>query len=70
MHPTIFQPLSQLILNAPRAYLDPGSGSFILQILIAAFVGGAFIIKAYWRKLGELFSRIFKRGGPPPGGEQ
>lgn len=33
------------------AYLDPGSGSFILQILIASLVGGLFLVKTYWHKL-------------------
>jgi hypothetical protein len=31
-------------------YLDPGSGSFILQILLAALLGGAYAIKVYWKK--------------------
>lgn len=72
MPPALFETLSQLTLHAPRAYLDPGSGSFILQILIAAFVGGAFVIKAYWRKITSFVARIFKRGGdnPPPGQDQ
>jgi hypothetical protein len=38
-------------------YLDPGSGSFILQILIATIVGGLFLVKVYWNKLKALFKR-------------
>ena len=33
------------------AYLDPGSGSFILQLLIASLVGGLFILKTYWKRI-------------------
>ncbi len=32
-------------------YLDPGSGSFILQIAIAAALGGAYALKVYWKKI-------------------
>jgi hypothetical protein len=38
-------------------YLDPGSGSFILQILIATLVGSLFLIKVYWKKLTGLFKK-------------
>ena len=33
------------------AYVDPGTGSMIVQIVIAALVGGAVFIGAFWRKL-------------------
>jgi hypothetical protein len=36
-------------------YLDPGSGSFILQLLIAGLVGGAFLLKTYWQKIIAFF---------------
>lgn len=45
-----------------RPYLDPGSGSFILQILIATLVGSLFLIKAYWKKLKTFFKKIFSKG--------
>ncbi|OGO28812.1 MAG: hypothetical protein A2136_11420 [Chloroflexi bacterium RBG_16_54_11] len=41
----------------PQAYLDPGSGSFLVQLLIAAVVGAGFLIKAYWKKIKSLFTR-------------
>jgi hypothetical protein len=41
----------------PHAYLDPGSGSFLVQLLIAAVVGVGFLIKAYWKKIKNLFNR-------------
>lgn len=43
--------------KANAAYLDPGSGSFILQLLLAALVGGAFIIKTYWKKIIGFFRK-------------
>jgi hypothetical protein len=41
----------------PQAYLDPGSGSFLIQLLIAGLVGAGFLIKAYWKKIKALFNR-------------
>lgn len=29
-------------------YLDPGSGSYILQVAMAGFLGAAFALKSYW----------------------
>ena len=46
--------LHGLILKS-HAYLDPGSGSFILQILVAAHFGGLFLIKSYWKKIVNFF---------------
>ena len=43
------------------AYLDPGTGSFLLQVLIAALVGVSFTIRLYWRKVKELLSRWLGR---------
>jgi hypothetical protein len=38
-------------------YLDPGSGSFILQILLAALLGGAYALKVYWRRILSFFRK-------------
>lgn len=40
-----------------HAYLDPGSGSFILQVLLAALLGGMFLIKTYWQKIIGIFHK-------------
>ena len=45
-----------------NAYLDPGSGSFILQLLIASLVGGAFLLKTYWRRINGFFHNLFTKG--------
>ena len=41
------------------AYLDPGTGSYIFQVLFAVFIGGVFTIKHYWQKVKTLFINIF-----------
>lgn len=41
------------------AYLDPGTGSLILQMLIAGIVGAMFTIKLYWYQFKAFVARIF-----------
>jgi hypothetical protein len=43
------------------AYLDPGSGSFILQLLLAAFLGFLFLLKTYWQKIKGRIKKIISR---------
>lgn len=44
-------------LASPPAYLDPGSGSFILQLLVAGILGGLVALRMSWGKLKARFSR-------------
>jgi hypothetical protein len=39
------------------AYLDPGSGSFILQLLVAGVLGGLVALRMSWGKIKARFSR-------------
>jgi hypothetical protein len=41
----------------PLNYLDPGSGSFILQILIAALLGIGVAVRASWGKIKKYFGK-------------
>ena len=38
-------------IGSAFAYIDPGTGSLIIQVVIAVLVGGAAFIGAFWRKL-------------------
>jgi hypothetical protein len=39
----------------PLPYLDPGSGSFLIQLLIATALGLAIALRASWGKIKTLF---------------
>ena len=39
----------------PLPYLDPGSGSFLIQILIATLLGLGIALRASWTKIRGLF---------------
>ena len=46
----------QLALVADaQAYLDPGTGSFIFQTIIAMVVGSLFALKTYWQRIKGIF---------------
>jgi len=40
-----------------HAYLDPGSGSFILQLILASLVGIGFFFRSFWMKLINKFRK-------------
>jgi hypothetical protein len=50
--------LAGLFPLSAYAYLDPGTGSLIIQSLIAAMVP----VVAFWRSIKEFFARLFKKG--------
>lgn len=44
-------------LSIPHAYLDPGSGSYLLQLLIAGALGGLVALRLYWSRIVGFFRR-------------
>jgi hypothetical protein len=53
-----------LAVNA-AGYIDPGTGSYVLQIAIAFLVGLAFSIRVFWKKIVAFLRKTFatKKGG-------
>ena len=47
--------------GAAHAYMDPGSGSFILQMIIAGLLGVGVTLRIYWQRLRGLFGSGRKR---------
>jgi hypothetical protein len=37
-------------------YIDPGSGSYLVQVIIAALLGGLFYFKRMWLKIKLFFT--------------
>ena len=44
-------------LASPEPYLDPGSGSILLQLLLAAILGLGVVLRTQWSKIKSLFGR-------------
>ncbi|MGH8443258.1 MAG: hypothetical protein ACRETF_10215 [Nevskiaceae bacterium] len=67
--------LPALLLVLPgqaAAYIDPGTGSLILQGLIAAFAATAIVIRGYWYRIkaflrGEKSTATPDKEPKPPG---
>jgi hypothetical protein len=56
-----------LLANPAEAYLDPGTGSYVFQMAVAAVVSAGFLIRAYWHRLRGFFSRRDRsRPASPP----
>lgn len=52
-----------MVFSKPAyAYLDPGTGSMMLQAVLAVIAGASVTIGLFWRRIKSLFSRILTRG--------
>ena len=54
------------LVGTAAAYIDPGTGSYILQVAIALLVGVAFSVKVFWKKISAFLRKTFskkKEGG-------
>lgn len=62
-----FLPLLVLLLLIPPVtlqlaygYLDPGTGSYIIQLLIGSLLGGLFAIGLFWKRVIAFVKRLLK----------
>ena len=49
------------LINNAYAYLDPGTGSIILQAILGAIAAGLSYCAFYWNKVKNFFKKIFKK---------
>lgn len=63
---TLLTPNHGGLAHVLLAYLDPGSGSFILQLLVAGILGGLVALRMSWSKLKARFTRR-PEGSDEPG---
>ena len=53
-----------LLLTLPwqaHAYIDPGTGSYFLQVLVAGILGASFAVKLFWKNLVDFFRNLGSR---------
>ncbi len=46
-----------LVVPGASAYVDPGSGSFVFQALIAFFMAAGLSAKMFWRRIKGFFTK-------------
>ena len=44
-----------------HAYLDPGTGSIVLQAVLGALVAALVAVKLFWNQIKAFFGRLFSR---------
>lgn len=57
--------LALFYLIFPRkayAYLDPGTGSYILQLIAATLFMGLYAVKLFWNNVKIFFKNLFSKG--------
>ena len=52
---------SQFSFPDAFAYIDPGSGSIIIQMIIGALVGVGITVKVFWFKIKLRLTSCFKK---------
>ena len=55
----IFLLIMAVFANNVYAYVDPGTGSYIFQVLIGFLVAGIFLIKTFFQSIKSFIFRIF-----------
>lgn len=53
--------LTAIASKSAHAYIDPGTGSYVLQAVIASLLAAAFVIKSTWRNIKQAFVKRFAR---------
>lgn len=49
--------MDHTVFLKPIMYLDPGTGSFIIQMLLAGLLGIAVAVRIYWKKIIAFFKK-------------
>lgn len=44
-----------------HAYIDPSTGSFLFQILLAGLLGALFTLKMFWKRVSLFLATLFSR---------
>jgi hypothetical protein len=47
------------------AYLDPGAGSMLLQVLLGGIAAGGVALKLFWGRIAAAL-RLGRKDGDPP----
>jgi len=65
---TLFFGLYSVLLlpSFAQAYLDPGNGSMLLQLLLGGAAGLSVILKLYWRRFLSVIGLAKREEASPP----
>lgn len=49
-----------LFPSEAQAYLDPGTGAMLVQLLLGGVAGALVVVKLYWSRLREVTARMMR----------
>lgn len=44
-------------MSALLLYIEPGSGSYLLQVIVAGIMGAGVVVKTYWWRIRMFFGK-------------
>ncbi len=53
---------SSIFTPEAHAYIDPGSGSVLLQLILGGIAGIGVVAKLYWGRAKERYRSLFGKG--------
>jgi hypothetical protein len=53
--------LMLLSLSSAHGYIDPGTGSYLFQLLIGGLLGSFYFLGSYWTGIKTFFKRMFAK---------
>jgi hypothetical protein len=53
--------------TAAYAYIDPGTGSFVLQMVLATALAAGTAVKIFWLRIKDVIRRIIPSSSRGPG---
>jgi len=48
-----------ILADAAQAYIDPGTGSVIIQVILASLVGIGMAVKIFWQNIKNFIAGVF-----------
>lgn len=58
---TLIVSLTVAISSSSRAYIDAGTGSYIIQAVAATVFASIFLVKGFWSRIKSGFARLFAK---------
>ena len=67
-----FLPLMSIVLlllvlseRPAEAYIDPGTASYVFQVIAGAILGGVFLLRTYWTRVVTTVRSLVSRDAAP-----
>ncbi|HLC94212.1 MAG TPA: hypothetical protein VJH96_01440 [Patescibacteria group bacterium] len=48
-------------VKGAHAYIDPGTGSYLIQIAIGSLLGGLYVVKKFWKSISAFITSFLRK---------